>query len=58
MYIYNRWGQLVFETDTILEGWDGTQNGNPCNMGVYVWVVYYEGENGKVTNKGSLTLIR
>jgi len=57
MYIYNRWGQLVFESDDIAAGWDGTLNGTPCNPGVYVWVVYYEGENGKVTNKGSVTLI-
>jgi gliding motility-associated-like protein len=58
MYIYNRWGQLVYENDNISEGWDGTQNGKPCNPGVYVWVVYYEGDNGEVTNKGSVTLIR
>ncbi len=58
MYIYNRWGQLVYENENISEGWDGTQNGNPCNPGVYVWVVYYEAESGEVTNKGSVTLIR
>ncbi len=43
MLIYNRWGQQVFETNDVNEGWDGTRNGNPCNSGVYVWVVYYEG---------------
>jgi len=58
MYIYNRWGQMVYENENISEGWDGTQNGNPCNPGVYVWVVYYEAESGEVTNKGSVTLIR
>jgi gliding motility-associated-like protein len=58
MYIYNRWGQLVFETEDISQGWDGTQNGTPCNPGVYIWIIYYDGENGEVSNKGSVTLIR
>ena len=49
---------MVYENENISEGWDGTQNGNPCNPGVYVWVVYYEAESGEVTNKGSVTLIR
>ncbi|MBC8487362.1 MAG: gliding motility-associated C-terminal domain-containing protein [Bacteroidetes bacterium] len=58
MYIYNSWGQQIFETNDINEGWDGTLNGNPCNSGVYVWVVYYEDENGTVTNKGTVTLVK
>jgi gliding motility-associated-like protein len=57
MYIYNRWGQLVYENDNISEGWDGKKNGSLCNPGVYVWIVYYEAEGGKVTNKGNITLI-
>jgi len=58
MYIYNRWGQLMYETADINEGWDGTKNGNPCNIGVYVWAIYYESEKGEVTNKGTVTLVR
>jgi len=58
MYIYNRWGQLIFETNNINEGWDGTKNGNPCNLGVYVWVVYYENNEREITNKGTVTLVR
>ena len=58
MYIYNRWGQLIFETNDINEGWDGTKNGNPCNIGVYVWAIYYEGGEGEITNKGTVTLVR
>jgi gliding motility-associated-like protein len=57
-YIYDRWGQLVFETNDINEGWDGTQNDKPCNAGVYVWTVFYEGEGGKATNKGKVTLVK
>lgn len=58
MYIYNRWGQLLFETADLNEGWDGTKNGNPCIIGVYVWAIYYESEKGEVTNKGTVTLVR
>ncbi len=58
MLIYNRWGQQVFESTDVNEGWDGTNNGTPCNSGVYVWVVYYNGGKGEITNKGSVTLVR
>ncbi|OQX75167.1 MAG: hypothetical protein B6D61_10980 [Bacteroidetes bacterium 4484_249] len=59
MYIFNRWGQKIFDTDDIDEGWDGTINGMPASAGVYVWVVYYEGEEGEeITNKGSVNLVR
>jgi hypothetical protein len=27
--VYNRWGQLMFETHTLGQGWDGTFNGQP-----------------------------
>jgi gliding motility-associated-like protein len=35
--IFNRWGELIFETDQIGEGWDGTYRGNICQDGVYTW---------------------
>ncbi|MCD4729146.1 MAG: gliding motility-associated C-terminal domain-containing protein [Bacteroidales bacterium] len=58
MYIYNRWGQQIFETNSLMEGWDGTINGTPCNPGVYVWVIYYDAGEGEVTNKGIVTLVQ
>lgn len=58
MYIYNRWGQMVFETHNIDEGWDGTQNGSQCQVGVYIWTIYYDANDSKATNKGTITLIR
>jgi len=58
MYIYNRWGQLVFETKDINEGWNGRFNGSLCDAGVYVWTIYYEGEEGKATHKGVVTLVK
>ena len=57
--VFNRWGELVFETDNVSEGWDGTWHGEPCTPAVYVW--YFQGtcENGfTLTKKGNVTLIR
>jgi gliding motility-associated-like protein len=42
MTIYNRWGQLIFETNDINNGWDGTYQDNPCMMGAYVYRIVYE----------------
>ncbi len=40
--IYNRWGQLIFETTDINKGWDGTYKGSPCMVGAYVYRIVYE----------------
>lgn len=40
--IYNRWGQLLFESTDINVGWDGTYQGVPQNMETYVWQVSVE----------------
>lgn len=57
--VYNRWGQLVFETRTNEMGWDGRINGVPQATNTYAWVVKGEDYTGKVvTAKGTVTLIR
>jgi gliding motility-associated-like protein len=40
--IFNRWGQLLFESNDIKVGWDGTYNGVPQNMETYVYQVSAE----------------
>ena len=35
--IFNRWGEVVFETRDVFEGWDGTYKGQPVKDGTYVW---------------------
>lgn len=57
--IYNRWGELVFLTHDINEGWDGTFDGKPANIDVYVWLVkgLYVG-NVDFGNEGNVSLIR
>ena len=41
MFIYNRWGEKVFESHDINQGWDGTLNGIPQQMDVYVYKIEY-----------------
>ncbi len=57
--IYNRWGQLVFETDNRKRGWDGTYLGKAQPMDVYVYTLSVEFFDGKkLTKTGDITLLR
>lgn len=57
--VFNRWGEKIFETTALGEGWDGTYLGKQMNPGVYVYYVEatYQDDNIKV-EKGSVTLVR
>jgi gliding motility-associated-like protein len=39
MQIFNRWGELLFETKDVRQGWDGYYRGQICQQDVYVWRV-------------------
>jgi gliding motility-associated-like protein len=57
--IFDRWGELIFETDNIKQGWDGYYRDKPCQVGVYVWKAYAKLNNGKIFNKtGDVTLLK
>jgi gliding motility-associated-like protein len=58
--IYNRWGQLVFQSKSWEDQWDGKLNGITQAAGVYVWFLRYtHADTGKmVFQKGTTTLIR
>jgi gliding motility-associated-like protein len=45
--IFDRWGQLMFETNEIGKGWDGIYKGLPQVQDVYTWTVEALGEDGK-----------
>ena len=59
MRVYNRWGELVFETSDPLRGWDGKVKGIPADTGVFVWQCSYhlQGDSPQY-RKGTVTLIR
>jgi gliding motility-associated-like protein len=57
--VYNRWGQKVFETRDLNQGWDGTFNGMPLEPDVFGYYLEIECFNGfKKFKKGNVALIR
>ena len=57
--VYNRNGELIFETRDWTRKWDGTLRGVPQASGVYVWMLEYNDPSGKkVSLKGTSALIR
>jgi gliding motility-associated-like protein len=58
--VFNRWGQIVWESNDPNGRWDGTFDNKMCTEGVYVWKLTFNvfGNDDKVTNHGHLTLIR
>ncbi|MEN8225784.1 MAG: gliding motility-associated C-terminal domain-containing protein [Bacteroidota bacterium] len=58
--IFNRWGEIIFETNNIGEGWDGNINGSKAPVGVYVFVVnYIDNQDGSNrTIKGSVSVLK
>lgn len=39
IWVYNRWGKLVYKSDNPAEGWDGNINGRPAAAGAYYYVI-------------------
>lgn len=57
--VYNRWGQIIFSTNTLFDGWDGTVNGKPQASGAYVWMAEGFTKDDKIiTKKGTVMVIR
>jgi gliding motility-associated-like protein len=59
LQVYNRWGNLVFESNSLSKGWDGTYQGQPVNQGVFVYLVtgrYKDGDGFE--QKGTITVVR
>ena len=58
--VYNRFGQLVFESNDWTKKWDGTVNGHPEPAGTFVWTLQYtDRDSGKrFFLKGTTILIR
>ncbi|WP_316850253.1 Ig-like domain-containing protein [Pedobacter agri] len=59
MSIYTQWGQLLFQSDNVANGWDGTFRGVNQPIGVYVYMVEAQLTDGTtVVRKGTVTLLR
>ena len=59
MQIYNRWGQKLFESSSMEEGWDGTYKGTPCPMENYYYhITIVTGNGEKESFTGLVALVR
>jgi gliding motility-associated-like protein len=58
--IFNRWGELIFESHTIGEGWNGTYRDHKCQDDVYTWklVLRRSYNDDKQEYVGHVTLLR
>lgn len=59
MRVFNRWGELVFESNDITRGWDGWYRGKPLQQDVYayqIWVRFLDDK--EIQRLGDITLLR
>ena len=58
--IFNRWGEIIWESHAPNGKWDGTYHGKKCQDGVYIWKLQFSvfGNDGRITDQGHLTLIK
>ena len=59
LQIFNRWGELVFESTKLSDGWDGTYKGKDADPAVFVYHLTVVCEDGQeYFEKGNITLLR
>ncbi|HEU5147831.1 MAG TPA: PKD domain-containing protein, partial [Chryseosolibacter sp.] len=59
MLVFNRWGELLFESVNPDVGWDGYYQGRLCAQDVYIYRITLEFENGRtITRTGDINLLR
>ena len=61
LYIFDRWGEMIFKTNDFNEYWNGKimNTGQLCEVAVYSWLVYVKDLNGEsYSYKGRVTLVR
>lgn len=59
MYIFNRWGELIHEMNSLNDTWDGKYKGSKCQDGTYTWkIVYSDYNNNRKELVGHVNLLR
>lgn len=59
MQVFDRWGELVFQSSSINQQWDGSYKGKTAPQGSYVYKITAQGPDGKIANKkGTVNLIQ
>ena len=58
LQIFNKWGELLFESDDVWRGWDGYYRGALCKQDVYVWKAKARFVDGQsIVKTGDVTLL-
>ena len=58
MEIYNKWGERIFYSDDINEGWDGTVHGKQVREDMYQYIIVYRDGSGQAyVNQGALYVL-
>jgi gliding motility-associated-like protein len=60
LMIFNRWGEMIFQTDVSSKGWDGSHKAQPAKEDVYVWKLKVKrlSDGKKFEFTGHVTLLR
>lgn len=59
MEVYNRWGQLIFQSNDLINGWDGRYNEVPCAQGAYLYDIQYRGADNRIYHHhGTVTIVK
>jgi len=60
LIIFNRWGEIIFESNDAEIGWDGTYGGKACQDGTYIWQVTYKelGKDKRNELRGHFNLVK
>lgn len=59
MQIYNRWGEMLYQTTDLAYGWDGYYKGRLCKADVYIYKLSIKFSDGRAINKmGDVSLVR
>lgn len=58
--VYDRYGDAVFKSDKLNEGWNGNKGQSQLAQGIYVWILNYRHPGTKkfISKKGTVTLLR
>jgi gliding motility-associated-like protein len=57
--VYNRWGELIFQSNDPNPRWDGTINGQPAPTDTYIYILQYRHGDGRLDPKqGAILLLR
>ena len=60
MLIFNRWGEIIWESHDVSVGWDGTYKGKVVQVGTYTWKITFKDfyDDDRKTFHGHVNIVR